>query len=243
MNILKESNILAFIPAAGYGVRMGERCSCNQKCMLPIWEEQKPILYYIIDNLKRVGVTKFVIAVNHFKEQIKNYFGDGSEMGIEIKYIEGVFSCTYDTLFAAIEQLPEVFLYSHGDMVFESSVYERLVHSYFKEPISTIALMPNTKLPMTHPQLEIDNSYIKSIHFNVSVGTYPYMYLGAAIYNKADFLNNYDGNRDGMVEKMVSQKLNNGEPIGCVIYNESWRHLMNEEDYQLLVNEKCWLSR
>lgn len=236
-------DLTAFIPAAGYGRRMGERCINFQKCMLPIWEDKKPILFYIINNLKEVGITKFVVAVNHCKEQIKEYFGDGKKLGISIQYVEGDFHSTYDTLMQSIKVLPDIFVYSHGDMIFEPNVYKMLEERFNTNYYSTIAVMPNTNLPLTHPQLIVEDNTVKGIFFGAEVGQYPYMYLGGAIYNKFDFLNDFDNDFSGMVEKVITKKLDKKECVNAIIYKGKWRHLMNEEDYQLVANEKNWLKK
>lgn len=221
--------LTAFIPAAGYGTRMGELCKNNQKCMLPIWEEKKPILHYIVQNLVQCGCTKFVIAVNHCKEQIMDYFQDGAKLGIEITYVEGKFTCTYDTLMKAIDQLPEV--------------YDKLAEKYNEHHVSVISVMPNTYPEMTHPRITLCRDDVKEIIFKgTELEKYPYMYLGGAIYNKPDFLDNFDGNLSGMVEKMLLQKFAKAESVKAVVYNREWRHFMNESDFQVAANEKNWLK-
>ena len=47
----------------------------------------KPILE-IIENLIKEGFQNFMISVNYLKDQIKNYFGDGSSKAIRIEYID-----------------------------------------------------------------------------------------------------------------------------------------------------------
>ena len=233
----------AFIPAAGYGTRMGELCKNNQKCMLPIWEEKKPILHYIVQNLVQCGCTKFVIAVNHCKEQIMDYFQNGAKYGIEITYVEGKFTCTYDTLMKAIDQLPDVFVYSHGDMIFRPEVYDKLAEKYNEQHISVISVMPNTYPEMTHPRITLFGDDVKEIIFKgAKLEKYPYMYLGGAIYNKSDFLDNFAGNLSGMVEKMLLQKFAKAESVKAVVYDREWRHFMNESDLQVAANEKNWLN-
>ena len=237
-------NLTAFIPAAGYGTRMGEICKNNQKCMLPIWEEKKPILHYIVQNLIQCGCTKFVIAVNHCKEQIMDYFKDGSQLGVEIKYVEGNFTCTYDTLMKSIDQLPDTFIYSHGDMIFRPEVYNSLAENYKKYHTSVISVMPNTYPEMTHPRISLNGDDVEEIIFKgEKLENYPFMYLGGAIYNKSDFLNNFDNDCSGMVEKVILQKFSKGENVKAVVYSSDWRHFMNQTDLQIATNEKNWLVK
>lgn len=235
--------LTAFIPAAGYGTRMGDICKKNQKCMLPIWEDKKPILYYIIQNLKQFGCKKFVVAVNHCKEQIMDYFKDGESFEIEIKYVEGNFTCTYDTLMRSIDFLPNVFVYSHGDMIFRPEVYDKLFQKYNECHENVIAVMPNTYADMTHPRISLYGDEVKEIIFkSEKQKEYPYMYLGGAIYNKSDFLDNFEGDYSGMVEKMLAQKLSKFERVKAIVYNREWRHLMNNSDLNVLQSEKNWLN-
>ncbi len=67
------------------------------------------------------------------------------------------------------------------------------------------------------------------------------MYLGGAIYNKTDFTKTFTGDRSGMVEKVILTKLANKEIINAVVYNDTWRHLMEEQDFQRMFNEKNWI--
>ena len=47
----------------------------------------KPILEIVINNIKQSGLKNIYLSVNHFKEQIIDYFGDGSELGLNINYL------------------------------------------------------------------------------------------------------------------------------------------------------------
>lgn len=80
-----KSNIVV-IMAGGLGSRLGELTKKTPKPMLHVG--RKPMLHNLIDNFMEHGFTKFYISVNYKAEVIKSYFQDGSEFGIEIKYIE-----------------------------------------------------------------------------------------------------------------------------------------------------------
>ena len=72
--------------AGGLGERLRPLTENTPKPMLPIGG--KPILEHTINQFKLHGFTNFLISVNYKKEQIIDYFGDGTSMGIKIKYLE-----------------------------------------------------------------------------------------------------------------------------------------------------------
>ena len=76
----------AIIMAGGKGSRLRPMTLTTPKPLLEIGG--KPIIEYNIDRLIKNGVKVIYISVNYLKEQIKDYFGDGSQKGISIKYIE-----------------------------------------------------------------------------------------------------------------------------------------------------------
>ncbi|MCB9025429.1 MAG: CBS domain-containing protein [Bdellovibrionaceae bacterium] len=75
-----------FIAAGGIGKRLNSLTKDTPKPMLKIGE--KPILEHLLDNFIKHGFVNFYISVNYLSEQIINYFGDGTSLGINIKYIK-----------------------------------------------------------------------------------------------------------------------------------------------------------
>jgi NDP-sugar pyrophosphorylase family protein len=72
--------------AAGLGKRLEPITSFMPKPMIPI--SGKPILEYIIDDLKKSGFTEFCLVIGHLGEKIRQYFGDGTKFNIKIYYVE-----------------------------------------------------------------------------------------------------------------------------------------------------------
>ncbi len=72
--------------AAGLGKRLEPVTSSLPKPMIMI--SGKPILEYIINDLKNAGFTDFCLVVGHQNEKIKKYFGNGSSFDIKISYVE-----------------------------------------------------------------------------------------------------------------------------------------------------------
>ena len=76
----------AIILAAGEGLRCRPLTLTRSKVMLPIGN--RPILEHVIDSLEKNGITEIILIVGYKKERIMDYFEDGLNFGVEIKYVE-----------------------------------------------------------------------------------------------------------------------------------------------------------
>ena len=74
------------ILAGGFGKRLYPITKNIPKPMIIV--KNKPILEHIIISARDEGFYKFTIIVHHLKNKIKNYFKDGSKLGVSIDYIE-----------------------------------------------------------------------------------------------------------------------------------------------------------
>ncbi|MBI5223054.1 nucleotidyltransferase family protein [Candidatus Micrarchaeota archaeon] len=74
----------AFVIAGGEGTRLRPYTYSTPKPMLKLGG--RPILYYVLQNLKRAGVKEVIITVGYLYQQIIDYFKDGKELGLKIEY-------------------------------------------------------------------------------------------------------------------------------------------------------------
>lgn len=72
--------------AGGLGARLRPLTDETPKPMLKVGA--KPLLETIIENFTQHGFRRFYISVNYLAEKVKDYFGDGSALGCEIRYLE-----------------------------------------------------------------------------------------------------------------------------------------------------------
>ena len=109
----------AIIPVAGAGTRMRPFTYTQPKALMPI--AGKPIISYIVDDLKRVGVSEFIFIVGYFGDKIVDYIKD-NEPDISAEFVfqnnrEGL----GHALFLAKEHvnLNEEILIALGDSIIE----------------------------------------------------------------------------------------------------------------------------
>jgi mannose-1-phosphate guanylyltransferase len=74
----------AIILAGGLGERLRPLTLETPKPLLPI--QGKPIVQRTIENLKKHGITDIILSIGYKADQIKNYFGNGESLGVNISY-------------------------------------------------------------------------------------------------------------------------------------------------------------
>lgn len=75
-----------FLLAGGAGVRLRPLTESVPKPMLPV--AGKPVLETILERFVEAGFRRFCMAVHYLAEQVKAHFGDGSDWGVEIVYVD-----------------------------------------------------------------------------------------------------------------------------------------------------------
>ncbi len=81
-----SQRLLGVILAAGKGSRIQPLNLYLPKPLLPVCN--KPIIQYQLEDMRDIGVQEVIIVVGHLKEEIISYFGDGSALGLKIRYVE-----------------------------------------------------------------------------------------------------------------------------------------------------------
>ncbi|MEZ5167999.1 MAG: NDP-sugar synthase [Acidimicrobiales bacterium] len=106
----------AVIMAGGEGTRLRPLTSNVPKPMMPL--ANRPMMAHLLDLLKRHGFDEIVVTVSFMANQIRNWFGDGSEFGVRMVYAtEESPLGTAGSVRNAMEELTEPFLVISGDVL------------------------------------------------------------------------------------------------------------------------------
>ena len=81
---MKTETMTTVILSGGNGTRLKPLTEHMQKTMVEI--NQKPLLWYHIQQLKSHGINDVWVALHKFPETVINYFEDGSKYNININY-------------------------------------------------------------------------------------------------------------------------------------------------------------
>src|SRR5438105_8975347 len=117
----------AILLAAGRGTRMRELTAELPKPMIKV--QGKPILLHIVEGLQASGIKNFLIIVGYHGDDVREYFGDGTCFGLQIKYATQVVQDgtgrVVDLARDFVGQSP--FILSYGDILVDPLNYKSIV--------------------------------------------------------------------------------------------------------------------
>ncbi|MCD6478830.1 MAG: NTP transferase domain-containing protein [Candidatus Diapherotrites archaeon] len=128
--------MLAVILAGGKGVRMLPLTKEIPKAMVKL--KGKPLLEWILLELRDAGIEKLVIVVGYKKEKIIEYFGK-SFAGLPITYVEQKRALgTAHALLQArdVAKSEKQFIACHGDVIAKSADIRRLINAEGKAVVA-----------------------------------------------------------------------------------------------------------
>ena len=131
----------AVILAGGLGTRLRPLTETIPKPLLLL--RGKPILLHIIENAKRYGVRTFLLSIGYRAQQVVDYFGDGSSLGVQIQYaVEKEPLGTGGSIKGAAAKFKEPFFLLWGDNLTDINLRE--MHQAYQEHQEgvTMALTP-----------------------------------------------------------------------------------------------------
>lgn len=223
----------AVVLAGGEGTRLRPYTYELPKPMLAIGEEKKPILYYVLYNLKRAGITNIIITAGYKHEKIVEYFGDGSKFGLKITYsIEKEKLNTAGSILPLLEKLKEPFVVVMGDHITNINIRE-LVESHNKNGcIATIALLKG-KIPIEYGVAEVKNGRITKFEEKPAIEKL----YNTAIYVFEPEIFNYIKEKEDFAKDVFPRLLENKKPINAYIFDKMWYDIGRVVDYERLNKE------
>ena len=173
----------AVILSAGRGTRIKSLEENLPKGLIPI--NGKPILEIIMEDLKTVGFTEFILVIGYKGELIKQYFGNGKNFGISINYVfqENQFG-TADALLQTQELVKnDSFLVHLGDAInpnaLKNSFSDMLDSKY--EVSLLISHIKNSQNKSVG-SIKVENDLIAKIAEKTKIKNADFFWAGVALF-------------------------------------------------------------
>ena len=129
----------AVIMAGGAGTRLRPLTSNTPKPMLPV--ANRPMMEHVLLLLKKHGFEDIVVTLAVTPQAITNYFGDGSEFGVNIAYAtEETPMGTAGSVLNASDKLDERFLVISGDVLTSTDLSKVVAFHEEKKALATLGL-------------------------------------------------------------------------------------------------------
>lgn len=129
----------AIIVSGGKGERLRPLTDTLPKPMIEV--AGRPILEHIINLFKKNGITDFIISVCYLPEKITDYFGNGKNFGVNIKYIyekENFPLGTAGNIAAARHLIDSTFIVTYADILRDLNIADMVKFHKNKKGIATL---------------------------------------------------------------------------------------------------------
>lgn len=135
----KSERMKAVIMAGGEGTRLRPLTSNQPKPMVPVMN--KPVMEYIIELLKSHGINEVIATLQFLPALVRNYFGDGSDLGVTIAYsVEDTPLGTAGSVKKVESYLDETFIVISGDALTDIDLTEAVSFHKSNKALATLIL-------------------------------------------------------------------------------------------------------
>ncbi len=217
----------AVILAGGKGTRLQPYTTDIPKPLVPIGD--MPVIEILLRQMKKAGVGRVHVAVNHLAHLVMAVLGDGSSIGLDIRYaIEDTPLSTAGPL-TRIADLPEQFIVANGDILTDLNIAELYRFHVARKPLATIASY-NRSEKVDFGVLATDRSgrltgfqEKPSLQFSVSMGIYVF---------SREILPHIPSDRQYGFDELMVDLLARGLPIMTFPYDGYWLDIGRPADYE-----------
>lgn len=221
----------AFVLCGGEGKRLQPYTYTTPKPMLTVGD--KPILQYVVENLKRAGIKDYVLTVGYLHEQIKDYFGDGSKFGVKIEYaVEKEKLDTAGSVLPHKDKVKGTFVVAMGDHITNIDLKDMVEQHRKSGAIATIALL-KAKLPLQFGVAEVKGGIVTAFKEKPLL---EHLY-NVAIYVFEPEIFDYIKPKEDFARHVFPRMLEKGERINAYIFDDVWFDIGQISEYERLNEE------
>jgi NDP-sugar pyrophosphorylase family protein len=218
-----------FILAGGEGTRLRPYTYSVPKPMLMLGG--KPILQFVVENLRRSGFKDLVVTAGYMADQITSYFGDGSKFGVRVEYsLEKERLNTAGSIVAFKGKLKETFAVVMGDHLTNVDMAEMLKSHKKSGAIATVALY-HVKDPLEYGVADVEGGRI--VRFAEKPVLEHDYNTGIYIFEPEIF--DYINPREDFAKNVFPRLLEARKPINAFVFEGVWFDIGRVSDYERFV--------
>ena len=213
------------IMAGGLGSRLRPLTNAMPKPMLEIGG--LPLLERQIKLLSKFGIKKIYLSVNYLSDIISNYFKDGSEFGLQIKYLRETNKTGTAGSLSLLDELPSgPFLVLNGDILTNFNInglYE--FHSSQKSDLTVASVDYSISVP--YGTLNVNGTKLESI---VEKPTIRYLCNAGIYVLNPNCIKHIPKGKEYNMTDLISSYICKSKNINVFPLHEYWMDIGNIDD-------------
>jgi mannose-1-phosphate guanylyltransferase len=195
----------ALILVGGRGTRLRPLTYKTPKCMFDV--NGKTIAEHLFDLMKMYGIRDVIMSVGYLKEKVMEHYGDGSQFGVNIAYVEEEEPLgTAGPLKLAKNMLNDSFIVTNGDELKNINIPRMFRLHKRKDALATIALTTVTD-PSQYGVARLSGSRILEFVEKPKPGKAPSFLINSGFYIMEPKVIDMIPSGFSMLEKDVFPKL------------------------------------
>lgn len=224
----KDYHNPVFLMAGGFGTRLRPLTDNCPKPLLKVGN--KPILETILDQFIEAGFSNFFISTHYLPEMIRDYFGDGSDKGVNITYVheENPLGTGGALGLLPKEQINSPLLMINGDILTNID-FEKLLQYHNDNGVAATMAVREYKIEVPYGVVDIaENNVAKMIekpshHFFINAGIYVV---------SPDIVNGVQPNTKIDMPSLLEQRMSKGDDVGAFPIHEYWLDIGKMKDFE-----------
>ena len=167
--------VRAVVMAGGFGTRMRPLTDDTPKPRLPLGD--RPVMEHIIGQLKDAGISRVNVTTHYLSDKIKSHFGDGSDFGVSIGYVEEQSPLGTAGSLSMVEAGDETILVINGDIM--TNVDFRTMAAFHREHAAEMTVgVRQYELKVPYGVLKCDDMVVTAIQEKPTIK----LFVNAGIY-------------------------------------------------------------
>lgn len=216
-----------FLMAGGFGTRLKPLTDNCPKPLLKLGG--KPILETILENFISAGFHRFYISTHYMPEKIREYFGDGSNWGVDIQYVhEEQPLGTGGALGLLPDDMPKLpIIMMNGDLLTKVDLEHLLNYHQEQNAIATMCVT-EYEYQVPYGVVQTNDHQVVSM---VEKPTNKY-FVNAGIYViTPELISKVGENQVIDMPTLISAQIEQGDKVSVFPIHEYWRDIGKWNDY------------
>ncbi len=231
--------------AGGEGTRFRPLTYYFQKCMIPVGDEQKPVLEYIIRLFRHHEICDVILLVGYKHQQVKNYFDDGTRFGVNLEYVldepelKGNANALLNAYRQGILSKDDCMIIIYGDILSDIDLREMVSQHLDARAAATVALSQGFKIRVGTAEIKngLITRFIEKPEMDqpVSVGI---LVLSGLVLEEMEQIHaeGHPKHLD-LMGNLIPHLIERGLPVLSYITDAFWYDLGSYERYERFENE------